>query len=122
MMPFADEDTDVKRQMGEPSLRALGHLLHEYPSPTVGDDEPETGCPGQMEPLVFGGQSALDGSASRDRVCPPARLRSWLSRYEMVVGLGPGPREADHRAVAPVCLGCHRAADCHESVNTAVVA
>ena len=87
MMPFADEDTDVKRQMGEPSLRALGHLLHEYPSPTVGDDEPETGCRGQMGPLVCGGQSALDGSALVRRVASRRRGRCELSLTSAMISL-----------------------------------
>src|SRR5262245_58794175 len=105
-----------------PSCAGALALLREHSSPPVGDNEPETGCPGPMGSLVFGGQSALYGRASRGRVCPPAGLRGWLSRCEMVVGLCPGPYQADRGVVAPVCLVCHGAAGRCESGHTAVVA
>src|SRR5262245_17795426 len=58
-------------------------LLREQPPSAVGDNEPKTGWPWHMGALVFGGQSALYGRASRDRVCPPVGLRGRLSRCEM---------------------------------------
>jgi hypothetical protein len=108
---------------GNTRRRTLGHLLYCADNPqrlwvTVSRKREAHG----LGSLVFGGQSAVYGRASRGRVCPPDGLRSGLSRCEMVVGLCPSPHQTDQGMVASVCLMCHGTAGRRESRHPAVVA
>ena len=55
-----------------PSHAGASALLCREPPTAVGDDESEAGYAWQVGHLVFGGQSALYGRASRGRICAPA--------------------------------------------------